>query len=42
MAGFLNLTTNNLNTYRATVTVSYTYRGKSYNVSMDTQRTADQ
>ena len=32
----------NLNTYRATVTVSYTYRGKTYNVSMDTLRTADQ
>ena len=35
-------TTTNLNIYRANVTVSYTYRGKSYNVSMDTQRTADQ
>jgi prepilin-type N-terminal cleavage/methylation domain-containing protein len=34
--------TTNLNTYRATVTVSYTYRGKTYNVSMDTARTADQ
>ena len=32
----------NLNTYRATVTVSYNYRGKAYNVSMDTMRTADQ
>jgi type II secretory pathway pseudopilin PulG len=32
----------NLNTYRATVTVSYTYRGKDYVVSMDTMRTADQ
>ena len=32
----------NLNTYRATVTVSYNYRGKTYNVSMDTLRTADQ
>src|SRR2546423_11125831 len=31
-----------LNIYRATVTVSYTYRGKTYNVSMDTMRTGDQ
>lgn len=35
-------TTTNLNVYRATVTVSYTFRGKNYNVSMDTMRTADQ
>lgn len=34
--------TKNLNTYRATVTVSYTYRGQTYNVSMDTMRTGDQ
>jgi prepilin-type N-terminal cleavage/methylation domain-containing protein len=34
--------TSNLNTYRATVTVSYTYRNTNYSVSMDTQRTADQ
>jgi prepilin-type N-terminal cleavage/methylation domain-containing protein len=34
--------TKNLNTYRATVTVTYTYRGKTYNVSMDTMRTGDQ
>ena len=33
--------TTNLNIRRATVTVSYTFRGKSYNVSMDTMRTAD-
>ena len=32
----------NLNVRRATVTVSYTYRGKNYAVSMDTMRTADQ
>jgi hypothetical protein len=32
----------NLNVRRATVTVSYTYRGKDYTVSMDTMRTADQ
>jgi prepilin-type N-terminal cleavage/methylation domain-containing protein len=31
-----------LNTYRATVTVTYTYRNKTYNVSMDTMRTGDQ
>ena len=34
--------TKNLNIYRATVTISYTYRGKTYNVSMDTARTGDQ
>ena len=34
--------TTNLNTYRATVSVSYTYRGKSYAVTMDTMRTGDQ
>jgi len=34
--------TKNLNTYRATVTVTYTYRGKTYNVAMDTMRTGDQ
>ena len=34
--------TANLNIRRATVTVSYTYRGKDYAVSMDTLRTADQ
>jgi prepilin-type N-terminal cleavage/methylation domain-containing protein len=34
--------TKNLNTYRATVTVTYTYRGTTYNVSMDTMRTGDQ
>jgi type II secretory pathway pseudopilin PulG len=34
--------TSNLNVRKATVTVSYSYRGKNYNVSMDTLRTADQ
>jgi prepilin-type N-terminal cleavage/methylation domain-containing protein len=34
--------TTNLNTYRATVTVSYLYRNQTYNVSMDTMRTGDQ
>jgi prepilin-type N-terminal cleavage/methylation domain-containing protein len=34
--------TTDLNTYLATVTVTYTYRNKTYNVSMDTARTADQ
>jgi prepilin-type N-terminal cleavage/methylation domain-containing protein len=33
--------TTNLNIRRATVTVSYTFRGKTYNVSLDTMRTAD-
>ncbi len=31
-----------LNTYRATVTVSYSYRNKDYSVSMDTMRAGDQ
>ena len=35
-------TTTNLNTYRANVSVTYSYRGKNYNVSMDIMRTADQ
>ena len=35
-------TTKNLNTYRATVTVTYAYRNKTYNVTMDTMRTGDQ
>ena len=35
-------TTTNLNVYRATVTVSYTFRRTNYSVSMDTMRTADQ
>jgi prepilin-type N-terminal cleavage/methylation domain-containing protein len=35
-------TTTNLNAYRATVSVSYTYRNRSYAVTMDTMRTADQ
>lgn len=34
--------TTNLNTYRATVKVSYTYRNTNYSVSMDTMRTGDQ
>lgn len=34
-------TTTALNTRRATVTVTYVFRGKSYNVSLDTMRTAD-
>jgi prepilin-type N-terminal cleavage/methylation domain-containing protein len=34
--------TTNLNTYRATVNVSYTYRNTNYSVSMDTMRTGDQ
>jgi hypothetical protein len=34
--------TTNLNTRRATVTVSYNFRGRDYAVSMDTMRTADQ
>jgi len=41
MMNFTGVNTN-LNIYRATVTVSYTYRGKTYNVSMDTMRTGDQ
>ena len=33
--------TTNLNIRRATVTVSYSFRGKNYSVSLDTLRTAD-
>lgn len=35
-------TTANLNVRRATVTVSYKFRNRDYNVTMDTIRTADQ
>jgi hypothetical protein len=35
-------TSSNLNVYRATVTVNYTFRRTNYSVSMDTMRTADQ
>jgi len=35
-------TVTNLNVYRATVRVSYTFRSTNYSVSMDTMRTADQ
>ena len=35
-------TTTDLNTWRTTVTVSYTYRNTNYTVKMDTMRTADQ
>ena len=34
--------TTDLNAWRATVTVSYTYRNTNYSISMDTMRTADQ
>lgn len=34
--------TSNLNVRKATVTVSYNFRGKDYSVAMDTLRTADQ
>ena len=34
--------TNNLNVRRVTATVTYSFRNKDYNVSMDTLRTADQ
>lgn len=34
--------TNNLNVRKATVTVSYSWRNKNYNVSLETLRTADQ
>jgi prepilin-type N-terminal cleavage/methylation domain-containing protein len=33
--------TTTLNTRRATATVSYSFRGKDYNVALDTMRTAD-
>jgi prepilin-type N-terminal cleavage/methylation domain-containing protein len=34
-------TNNNLHLYRATVAVTYTFRNRNYNVTMDTIRTAD-
>ena len=34
-------TTTSLNAWRATVTVTYTYRNTNYSVSLDTMRTAD-
>ena len=39
---FINATPTNLNTRKATVTVTYTFRSKQYVVAMDTLRTADQ
>jgi prepilin-type N-terminal cleavage/methylation domain-containing protein len=40
-SSFVNANTK-LNVRKATVTVSYTFRGRDYTVSMDTLRTADQ
>jgi prepilin-type N-terminal cleavage/methylation domain-containing protein len=40
-SNFINANTN-LNIRRANVTVSYTFRGRNYTISMDTLRTADQ
>jgi hypothetical protein len=37
----LEAITTTLNTRRATATVSYSFRGKDYNVALDTMRTAD-
>ena len=39
---FINATATNLNTRKASVSVTYDFRGKNYNVSMDTLRAADQ
>ena len=39
---FVNATPTNLNTRKATVKVSYTFRNKPYEVALDTLRTADQ
>jgi prepilin-type N-terminal cleavage/methylation domain-containing protein len=39
---FVNPTATNLNTRKANVSVTYNFRGKDYNVSMDTLRAADQ
>jgi prepilin-type N-terminal cleavage/methylation domain-containing protein len=39
---FVNATPTNLNTRRANVSVTYNFRGRDYNLSMDTLRTADQ
>ena len=39
---FINAAATNLNTRKATVSVTYSFRGNNYNVSMDTLRAADQ
>jgi len=39
---FINATATNLNTRKANVSVTYTYRGKNYTASMDTLRSGDQ
>ena len=39
---FVSATATNLNTRKANVSVTYNFRGKNYNVSMDTLRAGDQ
>jgi len=39
---FINATATNLNTRKATVSVTYNFRGRDYTVSMDTLRAGDQ
>jgi prepilin-type N-terminal cleavage/methylation domain-containing protein len=39
---FINATPTNLNTRKANIAVTYNFRGRDYNLSMDTLRTADQ
>lgn len=39
---FINATPTNLNTRKATASVTYSFRNKNYTVSMDTMRAADQ
>jgi prepilin-type N-terminal cleavage/methylation domain-containing protein len=39
---FINTTATNLNARKANVSVTYSFRGKDYNVSMDTLRAGDQ
>lgn len=39
---YINATPTNLNTRKATVKVTYTFRNKKYEVALDTLRTADQ
>lgn len=39
---YINATATNLNARKITATVTYTFRGRNYTVSLDTLRTADQ
>jgi hypothetical protein len=42
LTGTVGSTSTNLNIWQATVTVTWTFRGKNYSVSLDTMRTGNQ